>query len=356
MRNTLFPMALAGFFLLLVISMVTRPLEAFVPPLFDVRPTRATTPDATRLFMFDWINDAFGNKSKQEEQAAAKAKAEAEAQQKAEAEAAAAAAAAQKKQEEKALAEEQQRQRAEADAALVAKAKEEAEAKFAQFEAEQKAKAEAEEAERAAAKKQAEEEAAAEAAASEKAAAEAAAAEKAALEQAEADAVAAKVIAEAEAASQQTTPTETPPPSSPAKGDSLDKESIDQLIQEAVKTKSRVKGVVQWYNGGSGFGFIKPFQTPEEEGKLVQALRNDRLEKSMDKKSTTYSAGVFVHHSKIRAPDNTFFRKLYAVETVEMEIGFDGKGRPIATDVTGPGGEYVKAILKQESDRIHQAQ
>ena len=331
---------------LLVLALVTTPCNAFAPlsPAHD-------SPPLTRLGMFDWVNDVFGDKSKKKEEekaAATAAIAKAEAEQAAE-EAAKVAEANAKKEEEAARA-----KQAEEDAAMLAKAKAEAEAKFAQFEAEQKAKADAEqvaalkqeetkakaEAETAA-KQAAEVEAAAKQAAEVEAAADAkAAAEKLADEEAEATVVIAKVIVETEAPKEATLEEES------------SEHSIDDFIQETIKNKSRIKGVVQWYNGGSGFGFIKPYRTEEEKKKIVQALRGDRSEKIIQKKTATYSKGIFVHHSAVQAPDDNFFRKLYPVELVECEIGLDGRGRPVAKNVTGPGGDFVKAILKQRSDRL----
>lgn len=183
----------------------------------------------------------------------------------------------------------------------------------------------------------------------------AAAAEKAAEEAAKAEAlVAAEKLAEekAEAEAAETAATDTDQAGEKQETASVNEEgSIDAYIEEAVKNNSRIKGVVQWYNGGSGYGFIKPFRTKEEEEKLVQFLRSDRYQKETDKKTTTYSTGIFVHHSAIQAPDDTFFRKLYSMETVEYGIAFDKHGRPVAKDVMGPDGNYVKPIMKQRLQR-----
>ncbi len=385
---------------LLVIASMPMPCEGFAP---QSRPV--VTASITRLGMFDWINDAFGDKSKKEQEAKAKAeKVEQEAKE-AEEQAARAEEEARARKEEEAA---QARKQAEEDAAMVAKAKEEAEARFAKFEAEQKARAEAEaaalkekqakeeanaaenaeakaaeveakaeadaaalkekEAAEAAAKAEAEAAAKAEAEASAKAeaAAEAeakataeaeaaakqaskleaaAAAEKAAEEEAEAAAVAAKVIAEAEASKESPQQESSEQPSTP------DGESFQEYIDNAIHKQSRVKCIVQWYNGGGGFGFIKPFRTEAEGEELVQSLREDRMEKTIDKKATTYSPGIFVHHSAIQAPGDDYFRKLYAMESVECEIGIDDRGRTVAQNVSGPGGGYVKSILKQENDK-----
>lgn len=303
---------------------------------------------------FDWINDVFGDKTKkvEEEKAAAKARAEAEVRKKAEeANAAAAAVEAQKQVEEKAKA-----KRAEEDAAMLAKA--EAASRLEKFEAEQKAKNEKKESE-AATKAKAEAEAAAAAATEALAGEEAApksvaevAFEKAARENA--DAVTAKVIAQVEVSKDKKEEANAENAEDDVKEEttSKDKEdSINDLIEEAAENNSRIMGVVQWYDTGSGFGFIKPYRTEAEEKELIKALRNDRMEKVTEKKSATYSTGVFVHHTVIKAPDDTFFRKLNAIESVEFGIGFDKQGRSVAKNVTGPDGNYVKHIVKQQQQR-----
>lgn len=325
---------------------MTLPSIAFAP----ISPSRATATtgpimasfasSSTRLGMFGWINDIFGSdddkkaKEKEEQEKAANANAKA-IREKLEAELQA------KREEEQAMA----TKKAEEEAAVLAKVKADADARLAQLEAEQKAKADAD---AAAAKKAAEEKAKAEVEAAKAEAEEKAEAEKA---QAEAAAVAAKVISEAEQ-SQERQSEETPS----AGGKEASGDSIDEYIQEAIRTNSRVKGVVQWYNGGGGFGFIKPYRTEEERESLVSALRGDRKQKKIDKKTTTYSTGIFVHHREIQSPDSTFFRKLYAVEDVEYAIGVDDQDRPVAKDVTGPSGGFVKAVLKQQADRVKEKQ
>jgi cold shock CspA family protein len=131
-------------------------------------------------------------------------------------------------------------------------------------------------------------------------------------------------------------------------------EKIDAYINDALKTNSRIQGVVQWYNGKTGFGFIRPFETSEEEKEIKDILACD------PKGPQTRTKGIFVHHSAIQCPttndDNdegqTFFRKLYMRETVDFDVNTDPRnGRPVATNVTGPNGINVKAILKQKSDK-----
>ena len=397
---------------LVIVSMNALHPEAWVQhslPHHPMRPATAMARRPTRgsaagpLFMFDWVNDIFGDKTKlAEEEAAAAAKAEAEAMKKAKEEAAAAKAESEARQKVEAEARAKQ---AEEEAAMVAKAKAEAEARFAEFEAQQKSKADAEEAARdkaeaenaAKAKADAEEAAKAEADAKAAAAAEEAnaaearevadeaakaAAEEAAKAEAEAKAkadadakaaaekqaeeaaakaeseavaaaVAAKVIAEAEAlkkAEDEAAATEAQ--AEPEAEDSG--RSVSAYVDEVIENQSRVKGVVQWYNGRTGFGFIQPYRTDEEGKELVKGLKRDRREKEKANKTTEHATGVFVHHSVIQVPDDTFFRKLYQGETVDLEIALDNRNRPVAKNVTGPGGIDVKAILKQKLDRTKQ--
>ncbi|GAB4838500.1 hypothetical protein Ancab_028045 [Ancistrocladus abbreviatus] len=68
----------------------------------------------------------------------------------------------------------------------------------------------------------------------------------------------------------------------------------------------RLRGVVKWFNGQKGYGFI----TPEDGGE-----------------------DLFVHQSSIRADG---FRSLGDGETVEFVIGSGDDGRMKAVDVTGP--------------------
>eukprot|EP00536_Pseudo-nitzschia_multiseries_P008047 jgi/Psemu1/19448/gm1.19448_g len=418
-------------------STMTMPTEAWMPPSRYSRPTTLGTIGSTRgldthRFMFDWVNNLFGDndKKKEEEEAAAKIKAEAEAKKKAEE----AAAVAEQAAKEKAEAEARAKQKALDDAAMLEKAKAEAEAKFAEFEAQQKAEQEAiaaaaaktnaeaaektkkkeeeeaaaeaeamEEAKAAAeaeAKKKAEEEAAAKAAVEIKAAAEAetearqkaeeeATAKAKAAEEAKAAAEAeAKKKAEEEAAAKAAAETKTAAEAkakqkadeeaaakaqAEAKVDAKIKEEEEEktavessneqqeisdeearfntYIEEVIAKKTRIKGVVQWYNPKKGFGFIKPFETSDEEYEISKAIRKELAVKDHALKKVTYSPGVYVHHHAIYTPNETYFRKLYARESVELEVCHDNEGRPTAKDVKGPNGTNVQAVLKEQLRR-----
>ncbi|KAL0912622.1 hypothetical protein M5K25_018606 [Dendrobium thyrsiflorum] len=80
------------------------------------------------------------------------------------------------------------------------------------------------------------------------------------------------------------------------------------MAQEGV----RLKGVVKWFNGSKGFGFI----TPEDGGE-----------------------DLFVHQSSIKADG---FRTLADGEPVEFVIAESEDGRTKAVDVTGPDGDFVQ--------------
>ncbi|KAJ4967528.1 hypothetical protein NE237_019377 [Protea cynaroides] len=75
----------------------------------------------------------------------------------------------------------------------------------------------------------------------------------------------------------------------------------------------RSTGIVKWFSGQKGYGFITP-----DDG----------------------SDDLFVHQSSIRADG---FRTLGEGEQVEFEIGRGDDGRTKAVDVTGPNGFYVSA-------------
>ena len=333
---------LAALSTLLVVMMMTTiaPAEAFAP---RCHPRATARTELARRFSspFDWFNDAFGNKSKKaEEEAAAKKKAEEEAAAKKKAEEEAAArAAAEAAAQQKAAEEAAAKQRAEEEAAMrIAKAKAEAEAEFARYQAEQKANAEANEAAAAAAREEAEAAAAAEKLAQ----------EEEATANAEADAVAAKVIAEAEASQRD---------EGEGSDQANDKTEImsesegKKYVQEAIENNVRIHGVVQWYAGDKGYGFIRPYRTKAEGKELQQALRKERWQKKIEKKTMTYGWGVFVHQGDIQAPDNTFFRKLYSLEYVEMDMAMDHKGRPVAKNISALDGKYVRRIIKEQKKR-----
>ncbi|XP_020584086.1 glycine-rich protein 2-like [Phalaenopsis equestris] len=80
------------------------------------------------------------------------------------------------------------------------------------------------------------------------------------------------------------------------------------MAQEGV----RLKGVVKWFNGSKGFGFI----TPDDGGE-----------------------DLFVHQSSIKADG---FRTLADGEPVEFGIAESEDGRTKAVDVTGPDGDFVQ--------------
>ena len=263
--------AILGF--AVVVSLIATPSRSFAPvsspESFVARHQKASNSvPLTRLFMFDWVNDMFGNKSKQaEEEAVAKAKAEA--QQKAEEAVAVAAAAAAAEAETKRKAEEEEKAKRQAEeAAVVAMTATEAEEELSD--------------------------------------------------------TAAKATKEKEViASQTVEATEN------STGVENDDSVVDDLIAKVVKDKSRVTGSVKWYNPAKGYGFIRSIKN--EEGKEL-----------------SYSKDIFVHHTKIKAPDDTVFRKLHNSEAVEFEIVQDKQGRLNAENVAGIGGDYVRHIKERQ--------
>jgi len=261
--------AILGF--AVVVSLIATPSRSFAPvsspESFVVRHQKASNSvPLTRLFMFDWVNDMFGNK-KAEEEAVAKAKAEA--QQKAEEAAAAAAAAAAAEAETKRKAEEEEKAKRQAEEAAVV----------------EMTAAEAEE---------------------------------------ELTDPAAKATKEKEVIASQTVEA-----TNNSTGVENDDSVVDDLLAKAVKHKSRITGSVKWYNPAKGYGFIRSIKTEDE-------------------KELSYSKDFFVHHTKIKAPDDTLFRKLYPFEAVEFEITQDKQGRLNAENVAGIGGDYVRHIKEQK--------
>ncbi|KAL5729290.1 hypothetical protein ACHQM5_002264 [Ranunculus cassubicifolius] len=75
---------------------------------------------------------------------------------------------------------------------------------------------------------------------------------------------------------------------------------------------TRLSGIVKWFNGTRGYGFIIPDSGEED---------------------------VFVHQSSIKARG---FRKLAEGEAVEFDVGHREDGRRAAINVTGPGGTFVR--------------
>ncbi|OVA19640.1 zinc finger protein [Macleaya cordata] len=75
---------------------------------------------------------------------------------------------------------------------------------------------------------------------------------------------------------------------------------------------NRSTGVVKWFNGQKGFGFI----TPDDGGE-----------------------DLFVHQSSIKSEG---YRSLAEGENVEFQIEQGDDGRTKAVDVTGPEGGFVQ--------------
>ncbi|XXG66154.1 hypothetical protein AAC387_Pa05g3693 [Persea americana] len=75
---------------------------------------------------------------------------------------------------------------------------------------------------------------------------------------------------------------------------------------------TRSSGVVKWFNGQKGFGFI----TPDDGGE-----------------------DLFVHQSSIKSDG---YRSLAEGEAVEFEIEHGDDGRTKAIDVSGPNGSFVQ--------------
>lgn len=124
-----------------------------------------------------------------------------------------------------------------------------------------------------------------------------------------------------------------------------------EYIEDAIKTKSRIQGVVQWYYVLRGYGFIQPFKTRDEEIAIKDSIRNRKNGSSTPPLGTC----VFVHQSVIQSPDDSFFRKLYMRETVDFEVVQEKEtGKISAINVTGRFESNVRAIAKQISDRKEQ--
>ncbi|KAF8410433.1 hypothetical protein HHK36_002962 [Tetracentron sinense] len=85
---------------------------------------------------------------------------------------------------------------------------------------------------------------------------------------------------------------------------------------------SRSTGVVKWFNGQKGFGFI----TPDDGGE-----------------------DLFVHQSSIKSEG---YRSLAEGEAVEFQIECGDDGRTKAVDVTGPDGLWrmVEQLLLPEME------
>ena len=85
----------------------------------------------------------------------------------------------------------------------------------------------------------------------------------------------------------------------------------------------REAGIVKWFNNAKGFGFILP---DNAEG---------------------HGGDVFVHYSDIQGDG---FRMLLEGQAVEFDVGEQDDGRSRAIDVTGPGGEKIVAIPREDND------
>ncbi|KAL5986019.1 hypothetical protein ACLOJK_028009 [Asimina triloba] len=85
-----------------------------------------------------------------------------------------------------------------------------------------------------------------------------------------------------------------------------------RLLLAMSQVSSRSSGVVKWFNGQKGFGFI----TPDDGGE-----------------------DLFVHQSSIKADG---FRSLAEGEAVEFDIEQGDDGRTKAVDVSGPNGSFVQ--------------
>jgi cold shock CspA family protein len=85
----------------------------------------------------------------------------------------------------------------------------------------------------------------------------------------------------------------------------------------------REGGIVKWFNNAKGFGFILP---DNAEG---------------------HGGDVFVHYSDIQGDG---FRMLLEGQAVEFDVGEQDDGRSRAIDVTGPGGEKIVAIPREDND------
>ena len=124
-----------------------------------------------------------------------------------------------------------------------------------------------------------------------------------------------------------------------------------EYVEDAIKTKSRIQGVVQWYYVLRGYGFIQPFKTRDEEIVIKDSIRNRKNGSPKPPLGTC----VFVHQSAIQSPDDSFFRKLYMRETVDFEVVQEKEtGKISAINVTGRFESNVRAIAKQISDRKKQ--
>ncbi|KAF6163987.1 hypothetical protein GIB67_028691 [Kingdonia uniflora] len=81
----------------------------------------------------------------------------------------------------------------------------------------------------------------------------------------------------------------------------------------------RLSGVVKWFNGTKGFGFITPNDGSED---------------------------LFVHQSSIKSEG---YRSLAEGEEVEFVIEEGDNGKTKAVDVTGPDGVYVKGASRDSN-------
>ncbi|CEO99911.1 CSD domain-containing protein [Plasmodiophora brassicae] len=93
-------------------------------------------------------------------------------------------------------------------------------------------------------------------------------------------------------------------------------------LRRSVRHMSRSSGIVKFFNVTKGFGFITPHDGGDD---------------------------VFVHQTAIHAQG---FRSLAEGEQVEFEVEKGEDGRIRASNVTGPLGEYVKGVPREQQQQM----